>query len=70
MWFTLALTILSDSISDLIVSRTFFNVLHLYDSFLSVSVSLWQETPWFVTAKETIQNLACVIMTVPSTVLR
>ena len=64
------LTILSDSISDLIVSRTFFNVLHLFDSFLSVSVSLCEETPSFVAAKETIQNLACVIMTVPSAVLR
>ena len=60
MWFTLALTILSDSISDLIVSR----------SFLSVSVSLWEETSSFVGAKETVQNLTCVIMTVPSAVLR
>ena len=64
------LTILSDSISDLIVSQTFFNVLHLYDSFLSVSVSLCEETPSFVAAKETVQNLACVIMTMPSAVLR
>jgi hypothetical protein len=54
------LTVLPDSISDMTVSRTFFSVLHLDDGFLSVSVSLWEETPSFVAAKETVQNLSYV----------
>ena len=52
--------VLPNTVSDLIVSRTFFSVLRLDDSFLSVPVTQWKVTPSFVAAEESVQNLACV----------
>jgi hypothetical protein len=48
------------SASELQISRSFFTVLELDDSFLGVPVELWPETQSFVEASAAANHLACV----------
>jgi hypothetical protein len=54
------LTSLPTNISELRISRSFFSVLQVDDSFLSIPVELWPESPSFVEASAAVSNLACV----------
>jgi hypothetical protein len=54
------LTSIPSSVSELQISRSFFTVLELDDSFLGVPVELWPETQSFVEASAAANHLACV----------
>jgi hypothetical protein len=54
------LTSLPTNISELRISRSFFSVLQVDESFLSIPVELWPESPSFVEASAAVNNLACV----------
>lgn len=51
---------LPNSVSDLIVSRTFFNTAGINDSFLDQPVETWPESTVFCEATSFIKNLPCV----------
>ena len=54
------ITKLPNAVSDLKISNSLFKVLGLNDSFLSVPVSMWQDTQSFTSACETVVMLTCV----------
>jgi hypothetical protein len=54
------LTSIPSCVSELQISRSFFTVLELDDSFLGVPVELWPEKQSFVEASAAANHLACV----------
>jgi len=54
------LTTLPSSISDLHISHTFFDILDLDDSFLSVPVSFWPDRESFKDVVSIVSKITCV----------
>ena len=54
------LTSLPRSVSELSISRSFFQTAGIDDSFLSVDVEAWPNNECFKNAQSLVKNLACV----------